>query len=207
LADYYYTIGDFAQSFYWYKLAAEGTAEISTYAKNNLAILYIKLFNSEENKVYSEDEIDKGYVKGLEEYKSEEKKRINDKIVRLFDAAFSEGLETAGINLYAYIQQTPEAYFPGINLEEKKEQIYDKIRKEENYYNLDDLKVGKYKESGIIEKSVPLTLSQEKGDTYKYVFDEVKFELGEDYKTKITYKYKVYKKIGDNMYDYQLSYP
>ncbi len=84
LADHYYEIGDYDESIYWNKIAAAHKGIEGAYAKNNLAVLYVK----------------KGVEFNDDQY-------IRERIFSLFEDSYNSGVIEAGQNLYAYLNQSP----------------------------------------------------------------------------------------------------
>ncbi len=191
LADHYYVTGDLSQSMYWYKILANETDKIGCCAKNNLAIIYIEMFKSKLDKINHEESV------------SEEILDINKSIVGLFNNAFLGGLETAGLNLYAYFQQNPEVLSSMDNYNEIRQKIYEKLR--ENGYQdiLDSLEIALRDRGNIVYSS-----AQTSSDTKKYDYVSVSYGLTEDGKKHdIKYVYRVYEMDVERKYEYKLCYP
>ncbi len=203
LATYYYEINDLNNSLYWYKIASLAPDDISFYAKNNLAVIYLLLDENGNTAQYSYA------TPEMTQFLNDNKLEHYKKIVNLFKEAFAHGVDTAGVNLYAYFQQMPEAYFSKINYKEEKEQLYGELVKRGYSDQLDELTLSQYSYSATVKSENPLY----NDESHKYVLIKVDIGIRDDKVEendplyRHTYTYDVYEKKDDQKYTYQFCNP
>ena len=170
LADYYYEISDYVSSIYWFKVLAQNEGKIGYTAKNNLAILYIKMAEQSNGTDYEYDRA---------------------KVASLFFEAMNGGVVEAGRNLYAFIKQMPFEMREDFSSEEMLQQAEGFLDEHEAFDEKLPSSDVKWEYMGTeVGESVPANTNDYEFETVSsdYVFDKQDSSLG----MKSILSYKIY---------------
>lgn len=201
LANHYYEIGDLNECLYWYKIVSSDEGELGAYAKNNLAVLYLKIGIDGNNDFINELSINIDEKSNRERYltrylSTSTEKTMRYKIIKLFETAYAGGVDEALINMYAYLSVSPKEAFSIPVYEEKmnwiKEELKNKHVEEDMHYEFGYELVGM--ESG---QYVPADTEE-----FRYVTVDSEFLINEESGVRIIFTYLVYKKSDTQTFDY-----
>ena len=126
------------------------------------------------------------------------------KIFKLFKDAYLAGVEEAGINLYAYLLQSPYVYFIGIDYKSEKEWICEQLKAKGKWEDLEEQKRSKYVFAGR-ERANDVLWDD---DEHIYVTTDADYRLKFDTASGTWYMdYLVFEKTEDSEYVYRYAYP